>query len=95
MVHYRVHTLKERYFMAKTKANSKGESAADRAIKAFGGARKLAAEIGVNPESVYRWSYPRSRRGCGGTIPSEWHRPILEAAERLELRLAPADLINF
>ena len=70
------------------------ETAAGRAIKAFGGARPLAKAIGINPEAVYRWNYPKDRRGSDGTIPSEWHKPIMDAAKERGIKLKPADLVN-
>lgn len=70
------------------------KTAAARVIRAFGGARKLAAELGIRPEAVYRWDYPKHKRGCSGTIPSEWHRLILEVAAKRNIALAPVDLIN-
>lgn len=80
--------------MAQSKSNTKPQTAAERVIAAFGGARPLATELGINPEAVYRWSYPKSRRGSGGTIPSEWHKPIMDAAKRNGIELPTAWLVN-
>ena len=70
------------------------KTAAGRVIHAFGGARPLAKILKINPEAVYRWDYSKQRRGSGGTIPSEWHKPILDAAKKNGIRLTAADLVN-
>jgi hypothetical protein len=70
------------------------QTAADRVYKAFGGPRKVADLLGVSYAAVYRWSYPKERRGSGGSVPTEWHSPLLEAAREQRVRLERADLVN-
>lgn len=75
-------------------AKAKQETAAGRVIRAFGGARRLAAHLGIKPEAVYRWDYPKKKNGSAGTIPSVWHRPIMKKAGELGIDIKPADLVN-
>lgn len=69
---------------------------AERVIGKFpGGARALAALLGVAPVTVYRWTYPKVRGGTGGLVPSEYHERILKLAEAEGLRLSPWDFTNW
>ena len=70
------------------------QTAADRVYKAFGGPRKVAEILGVSYAAVYRWGYSKDRRGSGGSVPTEWHAPLLEAAREHKVRLERADLVN-
>ena len=45
------------------------QTQAERIIKKFGGVRRLAAILGYDRSSVYRWNHPVSKRGCGGLVP--------------------------
>lgn len=70
------------------------KTAAERVYRAFGGPRRVAGALGLTHAAVYRWSYPKDRRGSGGAVPTEWHAPLLEAALQRGIRLERADLVN-
>lgn len=74
-------------------------TAAEYAISLFGSPYKLAdafADCGysINPSAVYRWTYPRDRRGSDGRIPSDWHEAIIESAKAKGIQVDKAKLIN-
>lgn len=76
---------------SQTKERSQAESVIDK----FGGARQLqealaAAGYPLNIVTIYRWTYPRDRKGCGGFIPTAAWPAILDAA-RLAGVLLTAD----
>lgn len=73
---------------------------AQRVIAKFGGARQLAQalsrlELGKRRDAanVYRWTYPKSKGGTGGLIPSSAMADVLEAA-RLDGVLLTAEDID-
>jgi hypothetical protein len=68
---------------------------AQRVIEAFGGVRKTARLLELNPATVCRWTKPRppDGRGSGGLIPSDHHRSILDAAKREGVAITAEDLI--
>lgn len=70
------------------------DSAANRVASAFGGYKELARQLGIDYVAVYRWAYPKSKRGTGGNIPYRWHKPILHLAEANKINITSADLIN-
>lgn len=43
---------------------------ADKILKKLGGPRRVAVGIGVDPTTVYKWTYEKDRGGTGGIIPS-------------------------
>ncbi len=64
-----------------TRERSQAESVIDK----FGGARQLkeALELAgypINIVTIYRWTYPRDQKGCGGFIPVAAWPAILDAA---------------
>jgi hypothetical protein len=62
-------------------------------IRAFGGARKCGAAIGVSAELCSQWNRPADRGGTGGWIP-EKHRPaLLAAAKKRGLKSVTKDLL--
>ncbi|SOD41341.1 hypothetical protein [Nitrosovibrio sp. Nv4] len=71
---------------------------ADRIIAKFGGARGLARALQAlgdthqlrSPAVIYRWTYPKTRGGTGGKIPSSALDAVIRAA-RLEGILITAD----
>lgn len=67
---------------------------ANKIIELFGGVNSLAREINEYPATVLRWSYPRSKRGMDGMIPSRAQGKIISAAKRLNIRLTEKDLIK-
>ena len=54
---------------------------AQRIIRKFGGARRLAALIGKNPATVYRWTYKRPA-GTGGVIPTPALKRVIKIAKK-------------
>lgn len=67
---------------------------AERIIAKMGGARRLAALLGLSPATVYRWRYPVERGGTGGLIPSEYHQPVLDLAAVHTVDLRPEDFFD-
>lgn len=66
---------------AQTRERSQAESVIDK----FGGARQLrealdAAGYPLNLATIYKWAYPREKKGCGGFIPVAAWPAILDAA---------------
>lgn len=53
---------------------------ANRVIKAFGGAAKLASLLGVARGRVHAWTWPASRGGTDGRIPQRYHVTVLAEA---------------
>jgi hypothetical protein len=62
-------------------------NAAQFVIDKFGGQSALAALIGKRPGTVQYWSK-------AGTIPSKWHRPLLELAQEKGISLTASDLVS-
>lgn len=61
------------------------ESQAARIIRKFGGARRLAALLKsinhpIQPAAIYKWTYPKSRGGTGGIIPTRAQGAVIQAA---------------
>ncbi len=64
---------------------------AGRIIKKFGTAYKLSKAIGVEPQTVYRWTYSKGKGGADGIIPQEQHQRIYDAAKRLGIKITLQD----
>jgi sugar phosphate isomerase/epimerase len=67
---------------------------AETMIEAFGGREELAAALGVNIVQVYRWTYPKDKKGTGGAIPARHFPKLLELAKKRGIEVDPADLIK-
>lgn len=72
---------------------------AERIFEKFGGVRKLMAALdrlgpdrGYNPATLYRWNYPRARKGSNGIIPTAAIPDVLEAARLEGIHLDAVDL---
>lgn len=70
---------------------------AERILKKFGGASRLAGlfnslNIRRNLHSIYKWTYPRERGGTNGLIPGSAMQDILQAARLDGILLTPEDL---
>ncbi len=57
---------------------------ADRLFALFGGATRLAREIGVHKAVLTRWKGD-GPRGLNGRVPIEYNERIMEAAERCKV----------
>jgi hypothetical protein len=73
------------------------ESQAVRVLRRFGGPQKLARTLKMinQPKDVvtlYRWTYPKSKRGTGGFIPAKCMGAVLEAARVEGIYLTSRDL---
>jgi hypothetical protein len=67
---------------------------AETMIKRFGGREQLAEALGVHIVQVYRWTYPKEKKGTGGSIPARHFQTLLRAAKERGIRVRPADLIG-
>lgn len=56
-------------------------------IAMFGGAEAVAEITGVTNDAVYRWTYPRDKRGSDGFIPAKHHMTLVDAAKKKKLPL--------
>ena len=65
---------------------------AERVINRFGGARELARLLNLNPTSVYRWTYPVSKGGTGGIVPTQALHKLLRMAREQGIYLTANDL---
>ena len=63
-------------------------------VKRFGGVRKLARALGVEPSTVCRWRKPAAQGGTGGLIPSRQQVAIRAAADRLGIKLKPSEMVG-
>lgn len=64
---------------------------AQRIIDKCGGPSKVAEMVGVHVTRVHRWTYPKSRGGTDGLIPTQQQRKLLDAAIARGINLTPAD----
>ena len=65
---------------------------ADRVIKKFGGARRLAEMLECDASTIYKWTYPESKQGTGGHIPGHALRRIIALARPNGILLTDEDL---
>ena len=70
------------------------QSAVNRVIDRFGGAKVLSEAIDIHVSAIYRWDYPKEKHGSEGCIPSFQHKKILAAAKKLGIELKPEELVN-
>jgi hypothetical protein len=68
-------------------------SPADIVIERFGGVRPLARLLELNHSSVARWPAPKTKRGSGGLVPSQYHRRLLDLARERGIELSASELI--
>ncbi len=64
---------------------------AQRIIDKFGGVPQLAQLINRMPQAIYRWTYPASRGGTDGYIPTSAIDEIKAAALMIDLPLTAED----
>jgi hypothetical protein len=65
---------------------------AEAVIALFGGAAILAAAVGKNESTVYRWTYSAADGGTDGIIPARALRAVLAAAAQRGILITAADL---
>lgn len=53
---------------------------AERIIKKFGNARRLADILNLDPSTIYRWQMPESKGGTDGRVPSDKLQKIMDCA---------------
>ena len=64
---------------------------ANRIIRKFGGARRLAAVLRYEPSRVYKWTYSREKGGTGGLVPAASVTAIQAAADLQGIALTDSD----
>ncbi len=69
-------------------------SIAQTMIERFGGHEELAAALGVNVVQVYRWTYPKDRKGTDGRIPDRHFKTLLTEAKKRGIKIDPAELVG-
>lgn len=89
--------LDPRTYYANTQWGYRDSSQAERVIKCFGSPRYLYSalrEIGLNYNlsTIYKWTYPTSKGGRGGLIPSNAWRDIIAAARYVGVVISSEDL---
>lgn len=68
-------------------------SQADRIIDRFGGAMNLARLLKVPPSTVFRWTYPKGKKGgTGGLVPTQRWDEIRKVARQEGIYLTERDL---
>lgn len=60
-------------------------------ISKFGGAQVLAELLNINVSNVHRWTYPKSRGGTGGVIPTRHQLKILKIGKKKKIKVNPQD----
>ena len=60
-------------------------------IQIVGGHKPVAKICGVDLAYVYRWTYPKERRGTNGLIPVRFHKPLISGAKEMGIDLVPND----
>lgn len=60
-------------------------------IEKFGGPHKLAKLLKLHVSRVYRWTYPKSRGGTDGVIPSRHQLKILKIGRKNNIKVNPKD----
>lgn len=67
-------------------------SQAERVIAKFNGHSALAAAIGIDRTTVYKWTYPIAKGGTDGIIPGPALRKIMAAARAHGVLLTDDDV---
>lgn len=66
-----------------------GMEPAQTIINLCGGVSAVAEMTGRDASSVHRWTYPRSKGGAGGVIPSDAASKLMAKARERGLPLTP------
>lgn len=64
---------------------------AARIIEKFGGPPRLAELLKTHRSNICRWTYPPSRGGTGGYVPTKRVPQIMEMAEMLGIEITHED----
>lgn len=56
------------------------------------GTAALCREFKIARSTAWRWTQPKPH-GTGGIVPSCYHRPLLDLAQRVGANLTPEDLV--
>lgn len=67
---------------------------AHKIICKLGGQKAVAQLLGLHESGVYRWTYPRDRKGGGGRIPARHIPKMIEAAKKRGVRLSHQDFFK-
>jgi hypothetical protein len=70
------------------------ETPAARVISKFGGHKAVASAAGVDVSRVFRWTYPASRGGTDGVIPTRHQQRLLNEAHKQGIDLRPEDFFQ-
>lgn len=60
-------------------------------LKKLGGPRRVAVALGIDPATVYKWTYEKSRGGTGGIIPSSSISKVQKFAQQAGVELTAQD----
>lgn len=68
---------------------------AERIIHKLGGHVVVASVLKIDVSQVYRWTYPKGKRGgTGGLIPAVHHQALLNYAVKNGIALTPYDFFE-
>lgn len=64
---------------------------ATRVINKLGGVRAVSLMLGISPQAIYRWTWPKENFGGGGLIPLRRQLELMIAAKHRGIELKPED----
>lgn len=64
---------------------------ATRVINKLGGVRAVSLMLGLSPQAIYRWTWPKENFGGGGLIPHRRQLELMVAARQRGIELTPED----
>lgn len=68
---------------------------AQRIIEKCGGVAQVSAITGRTSASIYKWMWTKEKGGTGGLVPAAAQQKIMEARQRGEVSVEPADFFDF
>ncbi len=69
-------------------------SIAQRVIDKCGGTARTAELVGQSEGWVYRWTYPKTKGGTGGRIPTSAQEALLKKAAEGVVDISPSDFFE-
>lgn len=57
-------------------------------------AAKVAAILGLDRSTVYKWMMPREKKGTGGLVPARYHAELLAYARAHRIKLRESDFFS-